>query len=179
MKKATLFLLFFAVLATCEAQSNLSDFDLGIKRNKFCNSCNKSIRKNILIAIDRSTILKGFECIRQNILFTIAIDSRKRIVYYSTKDSNFLINSFQYLTRKKNIIDSLRMLPLIYDPTWGAYIELPDQWNLGYDISDIEEGSAMKSLKNGAIPQYLFKRSKSYRAQSKWVNKYNAKPVSN
>lgn len=78
-----------------------------------------SCSDDIVIAFGSGNIKSGFRCVIEGVSFDIAYLENRRIVYYSTSDSNFLIENFRYLTRDKDIIDSLKKEGIHFDMDIG------------------------------------------------------------
>jgi len=154
----TILLMMICIYGKSQIDSSVFNFG-NLKDSVFqCNPQTKS-----LIIVNRGTLIRGYDCKVNNLNFRIGIDSvTNQIMHYYTQDSNFLINGFKYLTKKKNILDSLKKEKIIVEHGWAIYISLPQEWNLAFKYSDLKIKRGKGFLKKGATPISLFKRQKKY-----------------
>lgn len=124
------------------------------------------------VVIGASSTAKGRNMKVGNIEFIVGIDKMCKIVFYSSRDSNFLINNFRYLRYEQNYLDSIKSKSkLFYEIGWAAFIQIGDGWNLAFDYLDIERAtSGGYALKKNAKPTYVFKRSNKVNSQYKLQN---------
>jgi len=118
-------LLLFEGRAQNYSAINLLDIPVDSVRECSCS-------EDIMIAFGSGNIKEGYHCVIEGISFDIAYLTNRKIVYYSTRDSNFLINNFRYLTRNKAVLDSLKKGGIYFDGDIGLFIDLPDGWKLGF-----------------------------------------------
>ena len=119
-----------------------------------------SCSDEIAIAFGSGNIKQGFRCVIEGISFSIAYLENRKIVYYSTDDSSFLIENFRYLTSNKTVIDSLKKRGIYFDMDIGLFIDLPQGWKLGFYYRDAIQVKNKIRLKKNAVPRYLFKTSR-------------------
>jgi hypothetical protein len=163
---------FMFLMLKGKSQIDLSSFKLDIPSDSVTGCyCKQELK----IIVGSANIIDGLKCKINEFDFLVGLDNRKKIIYYSTRDSNFLINDIKYLTRNRNILDSLRKDSIIYEPGSGAYIKLGQEWNLGFDWKDVSYKKSKVSLKANAFPTILFKRSINYNSSSKWTREYGGK----
>lgn len=146
-------LLLFEGRAQNYSATNLLDIPIDSIRE--CSGSN-----DIVIAFGSGNIKNGFCCVIEGISFNIAYLEDRKIVYYSTTDSNFLIGNFRYLTSNKAVLDSLKKGGIYFDMDIGLFIALPDGWKLAFYYQDATEKKNKIRLKKNAIPGYLFKTSR-------------------
>ena len=159
-KRMTFIVLLICIGVSVKSQSIMPSFDVNVKFGPpYCNY----ITDTIFIRPEQNTTLDGFRLKIAGIDFEVGISKSNQIVYYSTSDSNFLINNFNYLTKNKNVIDSLKKLPITYDLRIGAFLDLPQGWKLGFYYYDLVYINKELNLKENAVPLYLFKTNKKYR----------------
>lgn len=158
MKYSLFAIILFCSLAlesSAQKYAAINLLHISVDSIKECNSA-----KEIVIAFGSGNIKNGFSCMLEGINFDIAYSKNREVVYYSTKDSNFLINNFRYLTRNKTVLDSLKKEGIYFDMDIGLFIRLPDGWKLGFYYKDATEKDNKIRLKKNAIPAYLFKTSR-------------------
>lgn len=165
--KYFLVILLMMIYVHSKSQVDSSLFSFGnLKGSVFqCNPQTSS-----LIIVNRATLIRGYDCKVNNLDFRIGIDSvTSQIIHYSTQDSNFLINGFRYLTKKKNILDSLKKQKIIVEHGWAIYIPVQQEWNLAFKYSDLRIKKGKGFLKKGATPISLFKRQKKYMGSGEFI----------
>ena len=161
MKKLFFLLIFCSglVIQTL-AQDKHFDFELGVSQDSLKGI---TVKKNMLMVIGRAKIVDGFQFLYNNIEFSCGLDSSRHVVYYSTIDNKFLINGFPYLTTNRHLIDSVvKAEGVKYSMQFGAYIDLENDWKLGFSATDLKYKKEKVVLKKKAIPMRLFKIDKEY-----------------
>lgn len=157
MKKISILIAVILSTQIAKSQTEASMFKLGVSIDSVsgCSSC-----EAMSVIFDRGGIKRGLRCSIRGILFDIVYSDDRKIIFYSTEDSAFLIRNYRYLTKEKNTMDSIKKEKIIFtDLFQGAYINLPDGWRLGFIERDIITENDRKSLKENAVPFYLYKTS--------------------
>lgn len=167
VRKYFLVILLMMIYIHGKSQADSSLFSFGnLKGSEF--QCNPQATS--LIIVNRGTLIRCYDCKVNNLDFRIGIDSvTNQIIHYSTQDSNFLIKGFKYLTKEKNILDSLKIGKIIVEHGWAIYIPLSQEWNLAFKYSDLRIKNGKGFLKKGATPVSLFKRQKKYIGSGEFI----------
>lgn len=156
MEKLHFVLLSILIFLSSFAEGQMKDdtYKLGI----YFDSLNLECTENFTLVFNSSQLINGSSCKINGFIFSIGRDNSRKVIYYSTTDTNFTINKMRYLRQDKPYLDSIKALKIIYEPGWAVYIEVDNGWNLAFSNKDIIYVNGVGELKIGAIPSFLFKR---------------------
>ncbi len=161
--KKYFFVFFYIIFFSANVKSQIlikNEFRLYIPLDSLKISC----KDKFDFLFNSADLIKAMNCRIDTTDFVIGFDNAKRIIFYGCKDHNFFINNVKYLSYNKPFLDSLKLSgKIIYELGWGAYLKLPEGWNLGFDVNDIVFENGKNSLKKDALPCLLFKKG---------INKY-------
>lgn len=155
MKKYLFVFILGLIMIEGKSQNDSSLFRLGIQIDSIAECISG---KEIAVAYGSGNIKQGLKCEIDGVAFNIAYSKNREVVYYSTTDTNFLINNFRYLTKNKTVVDSLKKETIVFNYDQGFYIDLPQGWKLGFYLQDIITRNKKYTLKKHAKPDYIFKR---------------------
>jgi|GEM_PF-6014314 len=155
----------YFILCTCStfcAYPLVGQNDYDFKLDIPIDSSGLNYYGDFVLSIGPSSQVQAREFKIGAVKFFVGVDKCSHIVFYSTNDSNFLINKRRYLTRDQHFLDSIKSnSKLMNDAGWAGFIPVEDGWNLGFDFEDVKENPNSKGyvLKKGATPTFIFKKS--------------------
>ena len=122
MKKIIKLLLVSIMCLSCSIPNNLelnSPIDKGLKTY------------NSFIFIPSGALVKSYHLVEKNIKYTVGISPEHKIIYISTTDKKFSINSLKI---NDKLPESYFDRKWGYKSGWGYYIEIESGWFAGFDF---------------------------------------------
>jgi len=123
--------------------------DIGLKYNE---------TERMAMIISHGTMVNGYKYKYNKVDYTIGVDPQSSIVFISTEDSDFMIDSIKYLKIKFSKLKEKQKSSLIYEYPFAHYVPINNDWYLAFSTKDSIKKGRRVTIKDNAKPIFLFKR---------------------